>query len=293
MNRKFALGVDIGGSHITVGLIDLVNKSYVANTQVRKRVNSHAPAEEIIGIWADAITEANPQKGYCIGIAMPGPFDYENGISLIKGFNKYEALYGLNIRELLSEKLKVSEDMIRFRNDAEAFLEGEVFCGAAKGYTNAIGITLGTGMGSAISKDGITVDAEMSVVQYKGDKIEECVSTRGLVRNYYNLTGEKLENVKAIADRVSTDENAVEAFKVFADDLSWILFEFIQQETPEVLVIGGNITNCWSLFMDRVIHNLSNSLVKVPVIQKSTLGESSALIGGACCFKTNASVFSN
>jgi hypothetical protein len=69
--------------------------------------------------------------------------------------------------------------------------------------------------------------------------------------------------------------------------------EFIQQETPEVFVIGGNITNCWSLFMDRVIHNLSNSLVKVPVIQKSTLGESSALIGGACCFKTNASVFSN
>ena len=95
------------------------------------------------------------------------------------------------------------------------------------------------------------------------------------------------------ADGVSTDKNAVLAFKVFADHLSWILFEFIQQENPEVLVIGGNIINCWSLFMDKVIHNLSNSLVKIPVIQKSTLGEASALIGGACCFKTNASVFSN
>ncbi len=293
MNRKFALGVDIGGSHITVGLIDLANRSYVANTQVRKRVNSHASAEEIISIWAEAINEADPQKVYNIGIAMPGPFDYENGVSLIKGFNKYESLYKLSMRELLSKKLKISEDRIRFRNDAEAFLEGEVFCGAAKGYGNAIGITLGTGMGSAISKDGITVDAEMSVTQYKGEMIEEYVSTRGLVRNYYNLTGERLENVKAIADRVSTDKNAVQAFKVFADDLSWILFEFIQQESPEVLVIGGNIVNCWSLFMDKVMHNLSNSLVKVPLIQKSTLGEASALIGGACCFKANVSVFSN
>ena len=293
MNRKFALGVDIGGSHITVGLIDLVNKSYVSNTQVRKRVNSHASSEEIVTIWAETISEADPNRVYNIGIAMPGPFDYENGISLIKGFDKYESLYGLNIRELLSEKLKISGDRIRFRNDAEAFLEGEVFCGAAKGYTNAIGLTLGTGMGSAISKDGVTVDAEMSVTMYKGDKIEECVSTRGLVRTYYELTGEKVENVKAIADRIDTDENAVQTFKVFSNDLSWILYEFIQKETPEILVIGGNIINCWSLFMDQVIQNLSNSLVKMPIIEKSILGEASALIGGACCFKENASVFSN
>ena len=293
MNRKFALGVDIGGSHITVGLIDLVNKSYVSNTQVRKRVNSHASADEIISIWAEAISEADPQMIYNIGIAMPGPFDYENGISLIKGFNKYESLYEMNIRELLSDKLKIDGDRIRFRNDAEAFLEGEVFCGAAKGYNNAIGITLGTGMGSAISKDGITVDAEMSVTQYKDEIIEECVSTRGLVRTYYKLTGEKVENVKAIADRFDTDKNAVQAFKIFADDLSWILYEFIQKETPEILVIGGNIINCWSLFMDKVIHNLSNSLIKVPRIEKSILGEASALIGGACCFKANAQVFSN
>jgi glucokinase len=293
MKREYVLGVDIGGSHITAGLIDLVNKGYVVNTQVRKRVNSHASSEEIISIWAETIAEANPLLKYDIGIAMPGPFDYENGISLIMGFNKYESLYKMNIRELLSDNLKINGNRIRFRNDAEAFLEGEVFCGAAKGYTNAIGVTLGTGLGSAISKDGITVDAELSVLPYKRDKIEESVSTRGLVRTYYELSGEKVENVKAIADRVHTDKSAEHAFKIFSDDLSWFLYEFIQRETPDILVIGGNITNCWSLFMDKVIHNLSNSLVKMPVIEKSTLGEASALIGGACCFKANAQVFSN
>jgi glucokinase len=45
-----------------------------------------------------------------IGISMPGPFDYENGICLIKGQNKYEALYGLYIKGLLADKLGIEPD---------------------------------------------------------------------------------------------------------------------------------------------------------------------------------------
>ncbi len=286
MNKEFVVGVDVGGSHITAGLIDLANKSYITNTEVRKRVNSHAPAEEIIGIWAETIAEVNPNGEYCVGIAMPGPFDYENGISLIKGFNKYEELYQLNIRELLAEKLNIKGDMIRFRNDAEAFLEGEVFCGVAKGYTNVIGITLGTGLGSSISKEGVTIDAELSVTPYKGEIIEEFVSTRGIVRTYFNLTGKRVENVKLLEQIIDTDESAREAFKIFATDLTWFLHQFIQKTHPDFLVIGGNIANGWDLFMNQVIADLSKLVEKMPRIEKSSMGEFSALIGGACCFKS-------
>ena len=285
MNKDFVVGVDVGGSHITAGLIDMAHKSYVPNTEVRKRVNSHAPADEIIGIWAETIAEADPKGEYCVGMAMPGPFDYENGIALIKGFNKYDELYGLNIRELLAAKLNIKGEMIRFRNDAEAFLEGEVFCGAAKGYTNVIGITLGTGLGSAISKDGVTIDAEMSVTPYKGEIIEEYVSTRGLVRTYFNLSGKKVENVKILEDHIETDELAREAFKIFAGDLTWFLHQFIQKTNPDFLVVGGNIANGWALFMNQVIADLSKLVDKMPRIEQSIMGESSALIGGACCFK--------
>ena len=285
MNKEFVVGVDIGGSHITAGLIDLSNKSYVPNTEIRKRVNSHASAEEIIGIWAETIAEANPKREYCVGIAMPGPFDYANGISLIKGFNKYEELYELNIRELLAAKLGVKGEMIRFRNDAEAFLEGEVFCGAAKGFTNVIGITLGTGLGSSISKDGVTTDAEMSVTPYKGEIVEESISTRGLVSTYFNLTGKKIDDVKALVDACEIDEYAKQTFKIFIEDLTWFLQQFIQKTNPDILVVGGNIANCWSLFMPQVITNLSGLVQKVPKVEKSIMGESSALIGGACCFK--------
>lgn len=285
MNKEFVVGVDIGGSHITAGLIDLANKSYVPNTEIRKRVNSHASADEIIGIWAETISEANPTGEFCVGIAMPGPFDYTNGISLIKGFNKYEELYELDIRELLAAKLKIRGEMIRFRNDAEAFLEGEVFCGAAKGYTNVIGITLGTGLGSSISKDGITIDAEMSVTPYKGEIVEESISTRGLVKTYFNLTGKKIDDVKALVDAYEIDEYAKQTFKIFIEDLTWFLQQFIQKANPDILVVGGNIANCWSLFMPQVIAKLSGLVSKVPKVEKSIMGESSALIGGACCFK--------
>lgn len=281
-------GIDIGGSHITIGLIDLNKKECVENILVRYYVDSHGTAEEILTKWADAIKELWAQSGTTIqkiGFAMPGPFDYPNGICLIKGFNKYEALYGMNIREELAKRLNIEPGNILFRNDAEAFLEGEVFCGSAKGYANAIGITLGTGLGSSICKGGKTIDAELSVMDYNGEYIEESVSTRGLVRNYFRLTGKQLKDAKAVVALYPHDNNAVRSFEIFAKDLSWFLVRFIQKQSPEILVIGGNIANAWDKFMPQVMTYLSKELDIMPVIVKSSLMESAALIGGACNHK--------
>lgn len=278
-------GIDIGGSHITIGLIDLNRKECIENIHVRDLVDSHGTAEEILTKWTDAIKELWVQSDAIIkkiGFAMPGPFDYPNGICLIEGFNKYEALYGMNIREELAKRLNIEPINILFRNDAEAFLEGEVFCGSVKGCSNVIGITLGTGLGSAICKDGRTVDAELSVMDYHGEYIEESVSTRGLVRNYFRLTGEQLKDAKAIVALYPIDENAVKSFELFAKDLSWFLIRFIKKENPEALVIGGNIAHAWEMFMPKVIQHLERELEVLPTIVKSSLMENAALIGGAC-----------
>jgi glucokinase len=283
------LGVDIGGSHITAGLVDMEAKCIVENSISRNRVNCHGTAEEIILSWVNTIQFVSSKTNIPIeriGLAMPGPFDYEAGICLIKGFDKYEALYEMNIRQILAERLDILPENILFRNDAEAFLEGEVFCGAAKGYTDVIGITLGTGLGSAISHDGVTIDAQLSVTEYNGEIFEESVSTRGLIRNYFNLSGNKVADAKAIADVYSTDLNAQKSFDKFSKDLVWFLTKFINAELPDILVIGGNIANSWSLFMPAVITKLENSVTKMPKIAKALLNEDVALIGGACCFKT-------
>jgi len=291
MGNKGIVGVDVGGSHVTACLVDPSSRQIHQKNIVRNRVDSHAPAEIILNLWCKTIIEVTHNAGVPlerIGFAMPGPFDYENGICLIKGFDKYEALYNWNIRTELSQRLSIAGADILFRNDAEAFLDGELFCGAAIGYSHAVGITLGTGLGSATSHCGHTFDAELSILDYKGEKVEECVSTRGLLRNYFQLTGTKLSNAKELSDRFDTDENARKTFQKFADDLSWFLNIFVNKQHPEVIVVGGNIANAWELFMPRVIENLSQSLDKMPNIKPAELGENAAMIGGACHFLSPA-----
>jgi predicted NBD/HSP70 family sugar kinase len=82
-----------------------------------------------------------------IAVAMPGPFDYERGISLMRGGNKYEALYGLNIKEALPIGLGIPTSVpIVFENDAGCFGIGESM--AEKDFEKIIAITLGTGFGT-------------------------------------------------------------------------------------------------------------------------------------------------
>lgn len=45
-----------------------------------------------------------------IRLAFPGPFDYEQGICLMKGLDKYDRLYGINLRQVFSERLGVARE---------------------------------------------------------------------------------------------------------------------------------------------------------------------------------------
>jgi glucokinase len=281
-------GIDIGGSHITIALVDKETSQLSSQPIVRKRIDCHADAETILTDWCNAIKESwalNNVESSPLAFAMPGPFDYKNGICLIKGFGKYESLYKINIREALSKRLNINANDILFRNDAEAFLAGELKAGAAKGFNQAIGITLGTGMGTAKSHNGITEDAEMSFkVFIDGATIEEFISTRGLIRSYFDLTAITLKDVKALAGLYSTDLNAQKAFEIFAIKLHYLLNQFIAEDKPEVVVIGGNIANAWDLFMPIITVQLALEFEPLPLITKAKLGESAAIIGAAAMF---------
>ncbi len=85
-------------------------------------------AEVILQSWVKALRpdHKSSEEIITIGIAMPGPFDYEQGISLMKGMQKYDSLYGMNIRQILAERLGIPGEHITFINDAEAFYAGEL-----------------------------------------------------------------------------------------------------------------------------------------------------------------------
>jgi glucokinase len=288
MKTDMVIGVDIGGSHITAGLVNITQRTVVQDSLIRHAVDPHADAHTIIDAWGSAIQQVAAffeGQTFRIGIAMPGPFDYVNGISLIKGFNKYESLYGLNVKELLSQKLSIPVNGISLKNDAAAFLQGEIFFGAAAGYSKAIGITLGTGLGSARSMGNDTEDCTVNVSPLHDGRAEDYISVRWFISRYAELTGHTPPNVKYIADKVKEELQAAQVFNEFVVNLAFVLQRFIEEEQPDVLVLGGGIANAFYIFYPALEQQLKGRIGHT-VIRQSLLGESAAMAGAAGSWET-------
>lgn len=286
MDSSTVLGIDIGGSHITAALVNLDTGAILPDSWVRRSVDSGSTAEEIIGLWSLVMQEVLESHGLVvnkIGIAMPGPFDYQKGISLMKDQGKFDALYGLNVKELLAEKLSVKIENIRLMNDAGCFLKGEVFGGAAKGYQRAIGLTLGTGLGTASYKDGVAEDADLWSQPFKDGIAEDYLSTRWFIKRYYELSSRQVQGVKELMERAATDKQARKVFEEFGQNLAQFLTFFIETDKPEIVVLGGNIAHAYELFLSELEKGLVGKMHKLPLL-KAVLGEGASLIGAASCW---------
>ncbi|MEO8109912.1 MAG: ROK family protein [Ginsengibacter sp.] len=277
------IGIDIGGSHITAGMVDMKSREVMRDTLTRRHVDSKASAGEIITAWAaviDKLFNDYPQAEKKIGIAMPGPFDYEEGISLIKGLDKFEGLFGLNIKKLLAEKLKIDSADILMMNDASCFLKGEVFSGAAVNCNNVIGVTLGTGLGSARFHDGEIYDGDLYYTPYKDATAEDYLSSRWFLKSYKKATGNDAKNVKELSEKIYEDPNINSLFIEFGKNLGHVLLSYAKKQSCETIVIGGNIIKAWELFF-RETESILSLLQKPVSMKKAVLGEESALIGAA------------
>ena len=248
---SIALGCVVGGSHITTCLVDLDRREIIKGSLFRRRVDSHGTPEDIIDSWAGCIKEsiALSHNVNRIGIAMPGPFDYDAGISLIRGLNKYESLYGLNVKDLLSVSLGLNASDILMKNDAGCFLQGEVFSGAARDCKKAFGIALGTGFGSGVSEDEIAEDGEFWRIPFQNDIAENHFSTRWFIKRYQELSGKYVAEVKDLVDKVSSDSLVQLIFDEFSENLGAFLLERMMEHHPDVIVYGRNVTNAANLFL--------------------------------------------
>lgn len=287
MKDSFVLGIDIGGSHLTAALVNATTRTLVPDSYTRIRVNSKGTADEIITAWTtsiEGIYKNHTTTHKRIGIAMPGPFDYENGIALIKGLDKYESLYKLNVKEILSHKLGISAAQILMMNDAACFLRGEVYYGAAKSYHHSIGITLGTGTGTATQHRSITRDANLGPSPFMDSIADEYFSTRWFVKRYAEHTGNTVKDVKQLAGLYASDSRVKEIFSEFVKNLAVFIEGFAKAENPEVIVLGGNIAQCSELFLKDLVKQLYGKGVQVPVVL-AQLGEEAAILGAASLFE--------
>jgi glucokinase len=293
MDKHFAIGTDIGGSHISCAAIDLLSGKILRETLTERVVNNQAHANIIIGKWTEALSAVLAkmpfEKVKGIGFAMPGPFDYVKGICYIRGVAKYENLYGFNITDAISSSLEVPEGFhIRFMNDASSFAVGEAWAGSARNARRSLSITFGTGFGSAFISDGIPVVDGPEVpklgciyhLPYLDGIADDYFSTRWFIGQYKKVTGKELSGVKELSSLASTDKIVRDLFTEFGDKAALFLSPWLKKFNAEILVIGGNISHAYSLFGDVFVARLKKENCKCEVVL-SKLKEDAALIGSA------------
>src|SRR5687768_9275695 len=134
MNMNY-LGLDIGGSHIAAGLVQVANDQTITQLPVHTLLmNSGDRAEVILDKWSQCIesicrnSQIHSLDG--LGFAMPGPFQYEKGIAAIESLHKYDDLFGIDVKTTLvnqlNSKLAIQTNQLKFVNDAHGFLLGAV-----------------------------------------------------------------------------------------------------------------------------------------------------------------------
>lgn len=295
------LGVDIGGSHIGIGVVDQEGKIV---EKAEKRITSEEK-KDVKKVIEDYIIECyrSYSKKYEItsmGIAIPGTL---NEREIIKSVNL--GLENYNIVEKLESKIKVP---IKIRNDAKCAAIAENEYGALKKYKRSVFLTLGTGIGGAVIINNKLLDTgklsgcEIGHMVIKKDGIKcncgrnGCFEKYASMKNFKNklrkelgLTestrGEELLNMIRNNKQEQKNYEIIErVVSEFIEDLSTGIANLINIFEPEAIGIGGSFV----FFEDVLMPRLKEKLMEPNMlfnrredidIQIAILGNDAGIIG--------------
>ena len=200
-----------------------------------------------------AVGTADAPEG--IGVAIPGPFDYREGVFRMK--HKFASVYGESFRELAG----IPEGIpLRFIHDVVALLKGAIVRLGLR--ENTALVTIGTGLGFACSRGtDALVNANGSPEKslydrpFRDGAAEDYVSARGIQRRYAAKSGRKADSVLDIARKACAgDLYAMETFSETGEILGEILPALLEETDCGTLLFGGQVSKSFHL-MERPIRN--------------------------------------
>lgn len=292
-----ALGLDLGGTKIRAGLIKRSGELVVANTYP---TNTRAGREGILESIKDAIipllTRARREKLLLegIGISAAGVINVRSG-NVVDATDSLPNWKGTRLGYLLEEEfgLHISTD-----NDVNCALMGELWKGNAQDFEDIVMLTLGTGLGGALTVGGNLVHGNGFVSGHWGRMeiphpyrpqhwvpLESLLSGTGLKEALmFQLPKEKqhlypdgLSIINAYADR---DPNVIAAVEDFFKLLAKTIANIRWTVDPQLVLIGGGMINSkdiwWSLLKDYL--KKENVFAAV---RPATLGNDAGMFGAA------------
>lgn len=261
---SYYLMMDVGGTEIKTGIFDREGR-LVGNISAFP-ARAKESGEVIFSNFASVIEkmgERLPQKEDTfqgIGLAFPGPFDYEKGISLMRGLDKYDEIYGERIPERIREKIQnqalLKDCCFLFLHDVEAFALGESRFGEAAGRKKIFCLCIGTGAGSAFVEDGRVIkqgngvpsDGWIYRIPFRAGRIDDYLSVRGLRKQAERLFPDAPDGAALFRMASSGEERAKLVFQKFGKDVLEAIRPFLQKFSPDALILGGQISKSFPFF---------------------------------------------
>ena len=211
--ERCVLTFDIGGSHISAALC------WAADLRLGPVVSASHSAAQSCSAFVDLLDRLGKEAANGCScergamLAVPGPFDFQAGVSRMR--HKLPYLYGVDLRQALAVRFGWQPSQVCFVNDADAYLLGEIGAGAVRGFARAVGLTLGTGVGSAFAVNGRLVTEGAGVprggeiwnLPYQGGIVEDFVSSRAISGSYERRTGKYREVADLAAAAVQADRH--------------------------------------------------------------------------------------
>ena len=295
------IGIDIGGSHIAIGVVDSTGRILERMEKRLKSAEKKVIEKSIEEYITDNVEKLiQKYKISNVGIAIPGTVDENTVVKSVNlGLKNYE------IVKKLEEKIQLP---IKIRNDAKCAALAENIYGCLKLYNRSVFLTLGTGIGGAVMIDHKLLDTgslpgcEIGHMSIEKDGILCGCGRKGCFERYASMKAlkDKLRKALGYDEKVSgkelfeiirsnnpanKDYAIIEKIiKEYIEDLSVGIANLINLFEPEAIGIGGSFVYFEEVLLDRLKEELLLKKLlfnprKEIVIKTAVLGNDAGIIG--------------
>lgn len=289
-------GIDLGGTKIEIAALDADNQVVLRQRIATPKGDYSATLDAIVKLVSMA--ESTLACSGSVGIGIPGALSTKTG--RVKNANS-TWLIGEDLLGDLQQRL---DRPVRIANDANCFALSEACQGAAVGAQSVFGVIIGTGCGGGLVVNGQVVNGvnsiagewghnplpwklalEQQVTCYCGHKdcTETFLSGSGLANRYRLETGENLSAMELVSRMRTGDAKAQGMMQRYYDWLAQGLASVINLFDPEVIVLGGGLSQISELYTEIPLR-LGRWVFSDQVLTQlkpPQLGDSSGVIGAA------------
>lgn len=273
------LGIDIGGTSIVGGKIE--DGRIVGQSKAGTRASEGGDVS--LGVLKSVVAELVDGQTRAIGVGVPSVVDRKTGI--VYNVQNIAGWDEVDIRGILEREFGLP---VFVDNDANCFAFGEKIFGKGREFSNFVGVTLGTGVGSGIISAGrLLPDAncgsgEFGEVRIGGVKFDDWCGSHF----FPDETGMSGAELSALARK--GDAKALKAFEEYGRRLSELVKLIVLVLDPEAVIFGGSIAKSFDFFGDAIRANLADfpypkSIEKLRILASDS-NDSGVLGAASLCF---------